>query len=93
MFFVAMNAGAVKLSVAETLKVVCGWGDEKNIMLVKGICLPRVVVGIVAGVGLDIAGCIMQNNLRNPLAYLPALGIANAGAFRANFAIILTPNF
>jgi len=89
MFFVAMNAGAVHISLPKILTALLGFGDEKTLMLVRSIRLPRVVAGIVAGAGLAIAGCIMQNNLRNPLASPSTLGISNAAAFGANVAIIL----
>ena len=89
MFFVAMNAGAVYINPGKILAALFGYGDPKTLMLVKIIRLPRVAAGIVAGAGLAISGCIMQNNLRNPLASPSTLGISNAAAFGANVAIIL----
>ncbi|RJS73524.1 MAG: iron ABC transporter permease [Candidatus Syntrophoarchaeum sp. WYZ-LMO15] len=51
--------------------------------------LPRIVLGIVAGCGLAIAGAVMQAILRNPLASPYTLGIASAASFGASLAIIL----
>lgn len=87
--FISINAGASSLSIGQILKALFGIGDSKANMVIKGIRLPRVVAGILAGVGLAVSGCIMQNNLRNPLAAPSTLGIANAAAFGANVAIIL----
>lgn len=87
--FISINAGASSLSIGQILKALFGVGDSKANMVIRGIRLPRVVAGLVAGVGLAVSGCIMQNNLRNPLAAPSTLGIANAAAFGANVAIIL----
>ena len=89
MFFLAINAGAANISPIKILKALLGIGDEKAVMLIRNIRLPRVAAGITAGAGLAISGCIMQNNLRNPLASPSTLGISNAAAFGANVAIIL----
>jgi iron complex transport system permease protein len=57
-------------------------------LVIWNIRLPRVLAGIIAGAGLSAAGCVMQNNLKNPLASPFTLGISNAAAFGANIAII-----
>ena len=89
MFFVAMNAGAMNISLPDILTALLGFGDAKDLMLVRSIRLPRVAAGIIAGAGLATSGCIMQNTLGNPLASPSTLGISNAAAFGANVAIIL----
>ena len=50
--------------------------------------LPRIALGIVAGAGLGIAGCIMQGVLKNPLASPYTLGISAGASFGASLAII-----
>lgn len=86
---ITLNAGASNLSIAKVVPALFGYGEGKDIMVVQNIRLPRVLSGIVAGTGLALAGCIMQNNLRNPLASPSTLGISNAAAFGANVAIIV----
>ncbi len=51
--------------------------------------LPPIVMAILAGVGLGIAGTTMQGVVRNPLASPYTLGIASAAGFGAALAIIL----
>lgn len=87
--FFAINAGAMKLSPKEVILSIFGIGSAKSVAVVRNIRLPRVVSGLLAGMGLSLAGCIMQNNLKNPLASPSTLGISNAAAFGANVAIIL----
>jgi len=50
--------------------------------------LPRIFLGIVAGFGLGIAGCVMQAILRNPLASPYTLGISSGAGFGASLAIL-----
>lgn len=50
--------------------------------------LPRILMGILAGVGLGAAGCIMQNVLHNPLADPYMLGISSSAGFGASLTII-----
>ena len=51
--------------------------------------LERVLMGVLAGSGLAIAGVVMQAILKNPLASPYTLGIASAASFGASLAIIL----
>ncbi len=87
--FITLNAGASHLSVTKVVAALFGNGETKDIMVVQNIRLPRLCAGLAAGTGLALAGCIMQNNLRNPLASPSTLGISNAAAFGANVAIIV----
>ena len=87
--FWAINAGAMKMGPKEVILSILGIGNIKSISIVRNIRMPRVISGILAGWGLSLAGCIMQNNLKNPLASPSTLGISNAAAFGANVAIIL----
>jgi iron complex transport system permease protein len=61
--------------------------------VVWGLRLPRLLMGIFAGIGLAIAGTIMQGIVRNPLASPYTLGIASAAGFGAALAIILGAGF
>jgi len=59
-----------------------------NIIIWK-LRLPRVVMGLLAGMALGSSGAVMQVVLRNPLADPYMLGIASAAGFGASLAIIL----
>ena len=50
--------------------------------------LPRVIMGVVAGAGLAVAGVVMQGVTRNPLVSPFTIGISPAAAFGASIAII-----
>ncbi len=50
--------------------------------------MPRIMTAIAVGFALALAGCIMQNVLRNPLASASTLGVSQGASFGAAFAII-----
>lgn len=50
--------------------------------------LPRIVMGLLAGMALGASGAVMQVVLRNPLADPYMLGIASAAGFGASLAMI-----
>ncbi|MHC1572949.1 MAG: FecCD family ABC transporter permease [Candidatus Syntropharchaeales archaeon] len=50
--------------------------------------LPRIFLGIIAGIGLGLAGAVMQGILRNPLASPYTLGISSGAGFGASLAIL-----
>ncbi|WP_102401399.1 FecCD family ABC transporter permease [Haloimpatiens massiliensis] len=85
----AINAGSTDLKPSQVFMSIFGYGSDVSDIVIWRIRLPRVLAGIIAGAGLSIAGCVMQNNLRNPLASPSTLGISNAAAFGANLAIIV----
>ena len=85
---IAMNAGAANTHPLQVLRALLGLEGGTSRVVVWNIRLPRVVAGVVAGVGLAVAGCVMQTCLRNPLASPFTLGISNAAAFGANLAIV-----
>ncbi|RCX20113.1 iron complex transport system permease protein [Anaerobacterium chartisolvens] len=85
----AVNAGSAELNVLQVVQAVLGYGTDISALVIWQIRLPRIVAAIIAGAGLSVAGCVMQNNLRNPLASPSTLGISNAAAFGANLAIIV----
>ncbi|HQA07317.1 MAG TPA: iron ABC transporter permease [Syntrophomonadaceae bacterium] len=85
----ALNTGSIALNPVQVLKTLITGGNQVENVAIWNIRLPRILAGLVAGAGLSVAGCVMQNNLRNPLASPSTLGISNAAAFGANVAIIL----
>ncbi len=63
--------------------------DQFAYTVIWELRIERVIMGILAGFGLAIAGVVMQAILKNPLASPYTLGIASAASFGASLAIIL----
>jgi iron complex transport system permease protein len=60
-------------------------------LIVAGFRLPRILLAILTGVSLAMAGCVMQGLLRNPLVSPFTLGLSSAASFGAAFAIVIGP--
>ncbi|ACX52305.1 transport system permease protein [Ammonifex degensii KC4] len=84
----AMNAGSAGLRPYEVWLTLIGKAEASSKVIIWQIRMPRVLAAIVAGAGLSVAGCVMQNILRNPLASPFTLGISHGAAFGAALAII-----
>lgn len=85
----SLSLGSYEISFSDIISVFLNTStNSADKVVVLSIRLPRVVAAILAGAGLSTAGCIMQNNLNNPLASPSTLGISPAATFGANFAII-----
>ena len=56
--------------------------------IIWSLRLPRVLMSLLCGAGLGIAGAAMQGILRNPLASPYTLGISSAAGFGASLAIV-----
>lgn len=84
----AINAGSAELSPVQVLLTLLGRAEGRLNIIVWNIRLPRVLAAVTAGVGLSVAGCVMQNLLRNPLASPSTLGVSQGAAFGAAVAII-----
>lgn len=86
-----LNFGPVDLSKEQIFQCVLGsCPDQISQMVIWQVRLPRVLVALVAGMGLAIAGAILQNTTRNPLADPYLFGIisgAGLGATVANISL------
>ena len=81
--------GIPKLSMAEAWGIL--WGDEAERLArlsVRELRAPRVALAILSGAALGLAGAMMQDGLRNPLAGPELLGVA-AGASLAVAVVTL----
>ncbi|MDV0441223.1 iron ABC transporter permease [Methanorbis furvi] len=59
--------------------------------IITGYRLPRILLAILAGISLAVAGAVMQGLLRNPLVSPFTLGLSSAASFGAAFMIVLGP--
>ncbi|WP_460698165.1 iron chelate uptake ABC transporter family permease subunit [Nocardia thraciensis] len=65
------------------------WRDDGSVdgLIVTGYRVPRTLLGLLVGVALGIAGCLMQGLTRNPLADPGLLGINAGAAFAITIAV------
>ena len=91
------TVGENQVALADVLRAIGHWisgnlteTQEKVIVLLR---LPRITLAVFAGVGLSIAGVVMQSITRNPMASPFTGGISNAAAFGASVSIVFGIGF
>ncbi len=79
LFFISINAGYMDLSIGDMFRILTGGGTAKENLFVLEFRMPRIIIAMLVGMGLSLAGCVIQGITGNPLADPGILGI-NAGA-------------
>ena len=81
--------GSAAIPLPELLRVLAGQGQSQYQVILLQLRLPRVLAGVLAGVGMAGAGVLLQSVTGNELASPNLIGI-NSGA---GMAVILTLTF
>jgi len=97
---ISISLGPLKFSVLEVYATILdrffpNFFDVPELapIVVWNIRITRVIMGVLAGVGLAVAGAAMQGVLRNPLASPFTLGISAGAGLGATLAIIAGVGF
>lgn len=77
--------GGASLTPSEVVGGLFGAQDASVTAIVRGVRLPRVLAGILAGIGLSVSGLLLQSVTDNALASPNVIGV-NSGA---GLAVIL----
>lgn len=86
---VGTSLGSSRLSINDAAQALVGLGNPTNISIIWRIRLPRVLAAVMAGIALAVSGAVMQCILKNPLGSSSTLGISQAAAFGAAFAVVV----
>ena len=82
-----LSFGPAQISNAQVFQCLLGHcNDQISQMVIWQVRVPRVLVALVAGMGLAIAGAILQNTTRNPLADPYLFGIVSGAGLGATIA-------
>lgn len=87
--FSGILLGPSNITFKDMLDTFAGRGEGADAQILFHLRLPRVLAAILSGLALSVAGAVMQSILRNPLGSPFTLGISNAAAFGAAFAVII----
>ncbi|MNK51649.1 Hemin transport system permease protein HmuU [compost metagenome] len=86
--FLAIRWGAVDLPTRQFIDLIMGHGAASTeAAILWEIRFPRVLLALVAGIGLAAAGVTWQGVLRNPLADPYLIGVSAGGALGAGLAL------
>lgn len=89
----SLQVGSVQLSIVELWQVLVGQAQPDSLFqtIIWQIRLPRLVTAMVVGAGLAVAGAVLQNVSRNPLADPYLFGLMAGAGLGATIASILLP--
>lgn len=97
---IALGVGSVSITISDVLRAIGhallpdGVSEPEysaaSTIVVK-LRAPRIILAILAGVSLAVAGTVMQGVLRNPLVSPFTLGLSSAAAFGAALTIAVGP--
>ncbi len=86
---ISLGMGEMKIAPLDVLKVFLGMGSEQDALIVKEFRLPRILVAILVGAALAVAGSVLQGIVRNPLASPDILGISGGASVTAVAFLLL----
>ncbi|OEU36383.1 FecCD family ABC transporter permease [Cutibacterium acnes] len=87
--------GQYRVEAADVIKIVFGRSatDAMAESVLWQIRFPRIVLGLLVGASLAVAGAVMQALFSNPLAEPGVIGVSSGAAVGASIMIVVAPNF
>lgn len=86
---ICLSIGVVSIPFDQVISILLGGGSERDRHIVLNLRLPRVLLGVIVGASLAVAGATMQGLFRNPMASPSVIGISAGAAFGASLALVL----
>ncbi|MDO5861814.1 MAG: iron ABC transporter permease [Thermoplasmata archaeon] len=99
LFAIDLGLGKYSISIVDVYTSIFDrlihWGPIETLdqLVVWDFRMPRVIVAVIAGFGLAMAGAAMQSMLKNPLADPYTTGISSGAALGATLAITMGFSF
>ncbi len=79
-FLTSTGIGEILINPINVMKTLFGFGDEMENLFVFSFRLPRIMIALLVGICLAVAGAILQGLIRNPLASPDIIGITGGGS-------------
>jgi iron complex transport system permease protein len=88
LILIGITLGSSRLPLTDVIAALTGRANAVTARIIWSIRVPRVMSAVLAGMALAVSGAVMQSILKNPLSSPFTLGISQAAAFGAAFAIV-----
>jgi iron complex transport system permease protein len=90
LFLINISLGAVKIPLGEVFNTLTGSHASKPAWdyIILHYRLPKAVTALLVGMGLSVAGLLMQTLFRNPLAGPDVLGLTSGASLGVAFVIL-----
>jgi iron complex transport system permease protein len=84
---VSVSVGDFVVALPDVVPALFGRGDDGIVLVVQEFRLPRVLTGLLVGLGFGVSGAIFQSVSRNPLASPDILGVMSGASVAAIFIL------
>ena len=97
LIIIASTIGSANIPLSDVARIVISPifpGADDGVkqsfkIIIRMVRLPRVLLSVLAGMGLAISGAVFQGIFRNPMANPYILGVSSGAAFGATLGMIL----
>ncbi|MFC4224468.1 FecCD family ABC transporter permease [Lysinibacter cavernae] len=86
---VTLSTGAYRISPDAVLPTLFGNGATADSFAIFQLRLPRLTIGVLAGIAFAVSGALFQSLLGNPLASPDIMGITGGASVAAVFATLI----
>jgi iron complex transport system permease protein len=86
----AVFLGVVDIPAADVVAVLTGTGSSEAHSIIWDIRFPRIITGMLAGIHLAVAGLLLQNITRNPLADPSIMGISQGATLAVSLFLFFS---
>ncbi|MBS7344839.1 MAG: iron ABC transporter permease [Caryophanon sp.] len=87
----SLMIGQVSFSVSEVLSGIMNNEDTLQRRIIWELRFPRVIIGMIVGMCLGIAGAILQGVMKNPLADPGIIGVTSGAGVMAIIVMVIFP--
>lgn len=77
---VSASIGQLYISPLEVVKALAGAGNDMHQTVIHSFRLPRILIALLVGMSLAVAGGILQGVIRNPLASPDIIGLTGGAS-------------
>lgn len=74
------TTGSIDITPIELMKGLLT-GNNENVLIIKDLRFPRIIIALFAGAALSVSGVLLQAVMRNPLAEPGIIGVSSGAGF------------
>lgn len=89
--FGTMGLGAVRVPQPHAIEALFGHGTPDQVKVIRDYELPRILIAVLVGSSLAIAGAVIQAVIRNPLAAPDVIGVTKGAGLGAVLLLLAYP--
>ncbi|GAF64430.1 iron-siderophore ABC transporter permease protein [Bacillus sp. TS-2] len=87
---ISTTTGSIQLGFLDLIQGLIT-GNNEEVRVIQDLRFPRIIIAILAGAALAVAGALFQAVMRNPLADAGIIGISSGAGFTSILAISFFP--